>query len=748
MPHKPNKLARVLVPLALIAIGIGVLAAVWVNQTKTVPPRAPASGQATPNSQTQAAKTPKEAAEQGATEPSDQTGTPQDEQAAPEQPVMLGADVGLHARVFDTPLQPVTLGASTDDDQYTVQIVVSPLGVGLESIRLSKYFETIERQKWSVLQTDHSFPDAMVVPFAALDVSVGGPFVSLVGSAAAPVWREIEGQPGSFEAFIDDENDKPVVRIVRTWRVDPGSYDIVLEQRIENLSGHPLDVRMDEFGPVDLPRDSVTYGGDKRRWRFGYLEKPSLDPNREHVLGDAYATQGRRALLKKDKGGYPTVDTVWPNPTSTKNDFELAWAGATNRYFTVTAHPLVDSNSPSPDKTFKAVETIDRIVPNPFAERPEETLIALRFDTGRRRLDPGGTLDLSMGIYAGPLSREVIASTPVAAAAGLDELIVLSFGGPCAPCTFQWMTGILLGLLRFLHNYVVFDWALAIMVLVLIVRTTLHPITRWSQIRMQRFGKQMQALGPKQKKIQEKYKGDQKKVQEEMAKLMREEGLNPAGMLGCLPMFLQTPIWIALYATLYFAVDLQHKPAFFGVVQKLVPLNSPFLGRFLGDLSEPDRFIYFGGKQFHVPFISNLMGPISSINILPIFLGIVFFIHQKYLTPPTTGTMSPEQEQQQKIMKVLMVVMFPFIMYNAPSGLAIYFICNSSLGIIESRLIRKHAEEKGLLEPKKNEAGKPGLMGRLMALAEQQRSSQTGGFKPAQRVPKGRGPQPRRPRGK
>ena len=63
--------------------------------------------------------------------------------------------------------------------------------------------------------------------------------------------------------------------------------------------------------------------------------------------------------------------------------------------------------------------------------------------------------------------------------------------------------------------------------------------------------------------------------------------------------------------------------------------------------------------------------------------------------------MTPEQEMQQKMMRVMMVVMFPVMMYNAPSGLSVYFITNSTLGILESRYIRSHASLKDLEAPEK-----------------------------------------------
>jgi len=85
-------------------------------------------------------------------------------------------------------------------------------------------------------------------------------------------------------------------------------------------------------------------------------------------------------------------------------------------------------------------------------------------------------------------------------------------GGPCAFCTFPWLAHILVWLLNNIHDWLTRDWALAIFVLVLIVRTVLHPVTKWSQIRVQRFSHQMQQMAPKQKKIQEKYKGDPKRM--------------------------------------------------------------------------------------------------------------------------------------------------------------------------------------------------------------------------------------------
>ncbi|HCT43891.1 MAG TPA: hypothetical protein DF699_01600, partial [Phycisphaerales bacterium] len=79
---------------------------------------------------------------------------------------------------------------------------------------------------------------------------------------------------------------------------------------------------------------------------------------------------------------------------------------------------------------------------------------------------------------------------------------------------------ILIDVLRTFHM-IVGDWAIAIVLLVFLVRACLHPVTRWSQIRVQKFSVQMQSMGPKQKAIKEKYKDDSKRQQQEMAKLWK-----------------------------------------------------------------------------------------------------------------------------------------------------------------------------------------------------------------------------------
>ena len=122
-----------------------------------------------------------------------------------------------------------------------------------------------------------------------------------------------------------------------------------------------------------------------------------------------------------------------------------------------------------------------------------------------------------------------------------------------------------------------------------------------------------------------------------------------------------------------------------------------------------------------------LMWNMTGINFLPILMGLVFYFQQKYMSPPPSPSMTKEQIQQQKIMKVMMVVMFPVMFYSAPSGLTLYIFTSSLFGIIESRYIRKHIKEKDLNAPKKR-AEPTGLLAQFQQKKGKSRDPQSRAF--------------------
>ncbi len=725
MAAPTKSLARIFIPLAVLII-LGLLIALPAlqsarnaNQSGNQPANPPASQlQTTPEQ-----RLPEQAAAAPVQQP------PAPPPRPPERPV-AAIDPAPKPESADTPSYRVlplegdpaawtySRIGGVDPNTHALELTFSLRGAGIERIELAGYKRRLGSADPVPVQQEWVLPTATggnirIVPFAAVAVEINGTRVPVYTALdtegdAKPAWAQVE--PGRFQATIADADGTPVARLERHYQADGTAHDFSLTQSATNLTSQPMDIRWITFGPAQLYQESQGYGGDKRRVRFGYVE-----PGSPHfVVGGDFMETIANVSGPRDKqtGLYAATREIWPTKRAQNDGLQLAWTGLTNRYFGAAVHGVADGDpTPGVAPLLTPVERVSRVLLDPGAKTSAENyILGLELTSPAYAVPAGQGATHALGIYSGPLDRSLISANPSATAVRLRELVQYTFGGPCAPCTFPWLADNLVWLLNFLHDNLTFDWALAIIVLVLIVRTILHPITKWSQIRVQRFSHQMQQMAPKQKKIQEKYKSDPKRMQAEMAKLWREEGINPAGMLGCLPMFLQTPVWIALYASLYFAIELRHVPAFFGVFQHIG--GWPFMA----DLAQPDSAIPLPPSvHFEIP----LMGLITAINLLPLVLGVVFFIQQKYMMPPPSATMTPEQQAQQKMFKVMMVIMFPVFMYNAPSGLAVYFIANSVLGIIEMRYIRAHINKNDLLTPKQRNPGKKTFMQRLMERAQQ-----------------------------
>jgi YidC/Oxa1 family membrane protein insertase len=514
-----------------------------------------------------------------------------------------------------------------------------------------------------------------------------------------------QGTEVTFELFIVDDNDERVVRLTRRFWIEPELYNLYLDQRIENLTDRPLEIQYAQLGQGDLQAE-VGYMGDMRRLAVGYYI-PKYEPSiYTHDFEESRGNLIERGLSHK----------LWPTDGSQEAGYRMVWVGLVNRYFSATLHARTESID---DQIVVPVQPIEEVFPTvqsyAFGGEDDGRLILMYF-TPPVELLPGSenALDVNVTLYGGPMSNEVL-ERPAYAGLHLEKQIRYKTG--CC-LSFDWLSKFLYRLLDFFH-IVLRDWALAIMGLVVIIRLLLHPITKRSQLNMMKFSRQMSKLQPEIEKLKKKHKDDSAKLNQEMMQLYRERGVNPAAMAGgCLPMFLQTPIWIGLWAMLYFVFELRHEGAFFGVFQAI----SGGEWYFLADLSTDDNFIMLPeAARFSIP----LLGYMDSINLIPFMLVLVFYLQQKFMQPPTAGPMSDQQKQQQKMMK-WMIMLFPIMLYNAPSGLTLYMIASTGSGILDSMIVRKHLkelEERGELDkPKEKKPPKPGgIRDRIQKAAEAKR---------------------------
>ena len=208
--------------------------------------------------------------------------------------------------------------------------------------------------------------------------------------------------------------------------------------------------------------------------------------------------------------------------------------------------------------------------------------------------------------------------------------------------TFDFIAQLLLQLLGFFFT-LVHNWGWAIIMLSVVVYLVLFPLT----LKQMRSMKEMQLLQPKIENLRKELKDNPQKLNKEIMELYKEHKVNPLG--GCLPLLLQMPIFFALYQALIRSVALR---------------GARFL--WIKDLSAPDQLYVFKNT---IPFLGN------QVNILPILMAIGMFVQQKISTAKTTG----EAAQQQKMMSIIMPIMFGVIFYQMPSGLVLYWFVNSAL---------------------------------------------------------------------
>ncbi len=266
----------------------------------------------------------------------------------------------------------------------------------------------------------------------------------------------------------------------------------------------------------------------------------------------------------------------------------------------------------------------------------------------RTELGPGETAVWEYQVYIGPTARRALSSA-----------------WPSLPTVQRFFTSVtlmdqfamlLLAVLNWCHDHIWANYGIAIILLTLLVRIAVFPLTYKSMLSMKR----MQKLAPELEKLKQECGENQQEFQKRTMELYKERGVNPLG--GCLPLILQMPVFFALYRMLWNAFELR---------------RAPFM--WIADLSEPDRLF---SLPFSIPLPFSTL-PLDSLNLLPILSAVAMFASQK-LMPPS----GPVQNPQQKMMMNLMPILFSVFMYNLASGLNLYILVSTMLGIAQNFVIQ------------------------------------------------------------
>jgi YidC/Oxa1 family membrane protein insertase len=459
---------------------------------------------------------------------------------------------------------------------------------------------------------------------------------------------------------------------------DPAGYLLHVSLVFRNLSDEAGTLRYTLQGPVGMPLENAENTQIFRKVEAGTLEDPSdpADVTLVSLSAKAAVDEINEAIAENAPGKRPT----WRYP--------IKWAGVDMQFFAALVMPQGNQLGDQ-DKDGKPDAWFEEILPVVVEETTpiERSDVSLLFKSRELAVPAAGEVRHDFQIYLGPKRAQLL--EPFLADSVMDT------------GWFGFVSKGMVWLLNIFHHSLLLPYWMAIILLTVIVRACMFPISKRQVASMQK----MKEINPKLQELKARHADDKEALTRAQLELMRKHGYNP--LSGCLPIFLQLPIFIGLYNGLNTAVDLR-------------------LAQFLwaDSLATPDAL-------FALPFRVPVLGW-TEFNLLPLLTIVLFIVQNKLFTPPPTNE---EQALQQKMMNVMMVVI-GVMFYRVPAGLCVYFIASSLWGICERKLLDRHKrvlEARGVLtEPAKtvDSAPKPprepGFIQKLLEAADQAKNQTNG----------------------
>ena len=385
--------------------------------------------------------------------------------------------------------------------------------------------------------------------------------------------------------------------------------DVVLEKR---YTLQPLRHRL----RMDISIQNKTEKSQEHALVLQLAAKQDPEKKSGGFFDYASANLAEAVCHVNDKAQRAVVEALVKEPKNLVGG--IRWFAAGDKYFTIAVVPYAEN--PGKDRGCIA-NAVDG----------DKAIVALSFST--RLLQPAQKTEYAFEVYAGPkYISDLDAVRPDGQDARLAEAVDVTFAALSRP-----MLGLLKQFFRLTGN-----WGVAIILLTIFVRC----ITFYPTHRTLVSAKKMQGLSGKIAALREKYGNDKQRLGTETMNLYKAHGVSPFG--GCLPSLIQMPIWIALFSTLNYSVELYHS-AFFG---------------YITDLSAKDPYY-----------------------LAPLLMGAVMFFQMR-MSPAGTDP------QQQKMMAIMMPIMFTGFSLFLPAGLSIYTLTSYLIGILQQLFVNWRFKQK------------------------------------------------------
>lgn len=438
----------------------------------------------------------------------------------------------------------------------------------------------------------------------------------------------------------------------------PYSLRLTVEIHNDLAAATPLAYRL--TGPNGLPLEG-----------WWYLTKlhPSIGYSagaRDVVWQQPEASQrllGCRAIFDGELKAKNDKQTYEETLLTSNKPEPIHYVGVDTQFFAAMIMP--QNVGQEPIKFRKAFAQAVHDVSQLKKELSRTTNVSMVLVSDAVKVEPGGVLAHDYEIFLGPKDPDVLA------AYGPKKLVYLvEKGWPI----FMYPTNFLSWVLHLLYGFTD-NYGIAIVLLTVMVRACMLPLS----IKQAKNAAKMQELAPEIKKIKEKYANETDKQMKAINELYKKHNFNMFG--GCLPVFVQLPIFIGLYRCLSVDIALRDAPLIPGLA-------------WASNLAGPDKLFYW--KDWLWPMIADETGYLGPyFNILPVVTCVLFILQQKLFMPPATDEQTEMQQKMMMYMTVFMGVMF----FKVPAGLCIYFIVSTSWSIIERTFLPKYKPADGGSQP-------------------------------------------------
>ena len=510
------------------------------------------------------------------------------------------------AFTVDTNIPEQTLVLSNRQARYTF----TSRGGGLNLVELLDYPETVSA-RWKVENARLSSSVATLNTRAPLPVLavLGNP--EFIGDGVFTLARTDDGVRAE-KPFTNG------LRLVKEFHLS-SNYLVNASVRLENVSGRPLALPAQEL----VVGTATPMGPDDSTYTM-YEGAMWFDGSSARDTPVSWFSGAGFGCFK----GAPRSELV-------AGSNNVVWAAAHNQFFALLAMPKQPAEQlVARPVTLPAYPNVEPIPGAPPLQGIQAALVypALTLATNQ-------AVERQIVFFAGPKEYRTLADIGAQFQNHADNVMgFYGFFGFCAKPLLLAMNS--------LHDVTRIGYGGVIVLITILLRALFWPLMAKSTRSMKR----MQALSPELKALQEKYKDDPQKLTQKQWELYRKHKVNP--MSGCLPLLIQTPVFIGFFTMLRSAIELR---------------GASFL--WVKDLSKPDTLFMIPGLNF--PF-----------NLLPLLMGGAM-LWQSHLTPPSPG-MDPTQA---KIMRYLPLIFLVFL-YSYSAGLALYWTVNNLLTILQTVLTK------------------------------------------------------------